>query len=183
MKSAEIMVGYRDQILPIKLATALWPVRYGVRPIVRKFGTLDPPHYCSRNWDRHVSRVEEEESMARIGISFGGGVQARTMIEHPEKVTCATFIASVLNLEDIDPVKAEEKYQMLNYSLPVFDTATLPADKIMTVASYSDQLMRPEAVAIDGARNILTPGRNHAMAIMAALTLRAGAITDFIKEH
>lgn len=186
-----IVPGYGDGTDYIKKLTSKWPDKYGIDPLIYPFGTVDesgelaPPENYDDRWQAFEKVIQPLGPTAVIGISFGVGIAARALQDHPEIVTKSVFISGPHKLSDLKMHVVNSSYKMLNKSLPAFDPNTLPVEKIMTIRPWADNVIPPNIVAIDGATNLRVPGIplvGHGAGIAAAFLFRSKAMTDFIKN-
>lgn len=173
-----IIAGYGDATGYIKKLTAAWPRKYGLRPDVKAFGTLDHADQYDANWQKLLKDLKPGPV---IGISFGASIAARLLLEHPNKFPKAVFISGPHDLNDLRPEVVRDKYPMIGRSLAAIDPSKLPANKIMTISPLTDGVINPKLVRIEGSQNARVPVVSHAVGIAAALKLKGRAIAKFLE--
>lgn len=178
-----IVPGYGDQAGYIEKLTKNWPKRFGLEPHIHPFGTIDPAETYDRHWQEFSEVLESLGKAAVVGISFGASIAARALQDYPKQVNRAVFISGPHRLSDLNPDTVNNKYPMLNKSLPAFNVDALPASKIMTTRPLSDGVIAPKNVVIENATNLRVPVVGHGAGIAAALLLRSKAMSDFLHQE
>lgn len=178
-----VFPGYGDRVDYIEKITNSWRRRYGLIVHVLPFGTDKPASQYDARWKIVRGKIHQLDNVACIGISFGGGVALRGLIEYPDQVTCAVCIVAPHDLKYMNPESVRLKYPMLKPSLQSFETASIPPEKVMTIRSLYDGVVPVSAVPIEGATNIVMPVVGHSLGIVSALVLGSGRIARFISSH
>lgn len=181
--NAVIVAGYGDSTDYIESLTKSWSSKYGVNVYPYAFGTVDKLETYDTHWREFEDYIATLGKTAVIGISFGWGIAARALIEHPEIVNRVVCISGPSHLKDMNPQTVQTKYPMLEKSLTAFDILGLPVEKTATFRPIYDNVIPQNKVPIDGALNYRVPALWHGPGIAAALLLRAKTITNFIKEQ
>ena len=178
-----IVPGYGDVDSYIKRLTKRWPKRYGLDIYIHPFGSTDPPEKYNDNWRRFVEVLKRERPEAIIGISFGFSIAARAMIEYPDQVKRVVSICGPHDLQDMNPKTIRTKYPMLGKSLAALNPKDLQPDRILTLRSWYDEVLRDAKVAVPGAKNRHIPMVEHAASIVVSLAVQGRLIAKFLKAN
>lgn len=176
-----IIPGYGDRWDYIARATKHWPQKYDIQPEIYVFGWNGQADTYDQKWQQFDKKLQQLGDAAIIGISAGASVAVHALQKYPAKIRKVITVCGPVHADRMNPQTLHNKFPVLECALEDFSLNQLPADRVMTMRPYYDQLVPINAMMIEGAHDKRVTMMLHNLSILAALFGYSRTMAEFIK--
>jgi hypothetical protein len=175
-----IIAGVGDHTNYIRHLTKSWPKRFGLEPVILRFGWRGDYKKNYKILKQKVVEFSKGKDCSIIGISAGASAALRLKSQLSE-VICAVAICGRTSRGGFS-VKSFSKYPAYWESVDALKDLQLK-ENVLIVRPYFDEIVAIDHMGVKSSKLLQVPYFLHIPSIMLILSRRASTIASFIRDE